>query len=673
MVSLGMQIGHNKVFLRRRVFETLEYLRTRQLSLSAIVIQKHARRYIAQMRYIEAYIAALTLQCFARRIISYRKFNLMLESKAATMIQAQWRRFLAETELIAARLIAHFCQAFVRGVLARRLYSMMRVENHALLIQTCWRRYRHCSVFCDQRKAVVVIQCFWRQRTAIRLIRHLRREARDLGAVAQERDRLKDESLQLRQEVERLRVSQRSGPDQTIAEDDEVARLRREVERLQSALSTQGTPVADVHATPQSVTSKARQGWFFGRGGDSGSVLSTSSFSLPGIKRVFSRSEGNHTSESPTKLSNQSFSQDATSPGMSSNVSLLDAIGDNEVADYQLRSVADTSSVSSPQIYNMTTMPAAATSENFFPLSERRGLDFCRELQRLHDSIRNNDIRSVEQMLMDAPEPHVLVSEADDKGHTALHTAVVAENMRAARILIEQGAIVNTQDNLGQTPLHLAFGAPMTSLLLELGNANPNIPNMDGLCALHLSVQRFDVGSVRYLLKNNAKVDTADNIRWFTALHVAALPDGNRDEVKMKARRMIVDLLCNTTEVKPDVNDQDNEGNTPLHYAVQIETEEACYVINTFLQNGADPRISNNRNQQPLLLLCHNNALRRYNAFQECLHAILFHGANPNQTSDTGCTPLHLSLFHKDIDSAVQLINRAAELHLLWRKVSLFC
>jgi ankyrin repeat protein len=48
---------------------------------------------------------------------------------------------------------------------------------------------------------------------------------------------------------------------------------------------------------------------------------------------------------------------------------------------------------------------------------------------------------------------------------------------------------------------------------------------------------------------------------------------------------------------------------------------------------------------------------------------MLFHGADPNEQSNTGCTPLHLSLYHQDVDSAVQLVNRAAELHLLWKKV----
>jgi len=165
-----------------------------------------------------------------------------------------------------------------------------------------------------------------------------------------------------------------------------------------------------------------------------------------------------------------------------------------------------------------------------------------------------------------------------------------------------------------------------------------------------------------------AKTDTADFIRWFTPLHVAALPDGNRDEVKMKARRMIVEMLCTSSMEKAGLSDQDNEGNTPLHYAVQIETEEACTIISTLLQNGANPKISNARNQQPLMLLCHNNALRRFDGFQECVNSMLYNGADPNHASDTGCTALHLSLYHRDTDCALQLINRGAELHHSWKK-----
>mmetsp|Transcript_42425 Transcript_42425/g.102663 ORF Transcript_42425/g.102663 Transcript_42425/m.102663 type:complete len:1772 (+) Transcript_42425:209-5524(+) len=660
-VELGMQIGNTKVFARRRVYETLEYLRNRQLGKSAIIIQKYGRRHIAQMNYVEMYLASLTLQCFARRIIARRTVNGIRYGRAVTKIQAQWRRFLAETELIAARLIAHFCQAYARGVLARKLYAMMRVENQATVIQTYWRGYRDFSNYEYRKWATVTLQCLWRRKFATKMLESHRREAKNRAAAAQGRDRLKQQTLQQPDKVHLMHETQdTSAPD--MEADDEVTRLKKEVERLQAALTAQGKPEAGSPA--------AGKGWFSKRGAETGSVasLAASSFSLPGIRRVFSRTGGeepinetnNELFETPKKAPNTSVTPDTGSTGMSSSISLLDAIDHNDVADFQLRNVVETQQASSPQ--------AKLPSKDLFPLSERRGLEFCRELQRLHDAIRNGDIRTIEQMLMNASEPHVLINEADGMGHSALHAAVIAENIDAAKMLVEHGAFVNMQDNLGQTALHLAFGAPMTSLLLDFGNANPNIPNIDGLCPLHMSVQRFDVGSVRSLIMKGGNADTADFIRWFTPLHVSALPDGNRDEVKMKARRMIVEMLCTSARAKPSLSDQDNEGNTPLHYAVQIETEEACAVISTFLQNGADPRISNKRNQQPLLLLCHNNALRRFDGFQDCVNAMLYNGANPNHASDTGCTALHLSLYHRDTDSALQLINRGAELHHSWRK-----
>jgi ankyrin repeat protein len=308
------------------------------------------------------------------------------------------------------------------------------------------------------------------------------------------------------------------------------------------------------------------------------------------------------------------------------------------------------------------------------PLVARRGFEFSEELQRFHESIEYNDTRVVNDTLKNSTDPVVLISEAGGNGRNALHVAVASANLKLVRLLIEKGAITNAQDFQGETPLHLADSAPMTKLLLEAGQSNPNIPNIDGICALHLAVQRRDAGSVRNLLKYNAKVDTADNLRWFTPLHIAALPERPEHEstleARMRARSIIVDLLCSGTDAsQPDLNYQDSEGNTPLHYAVQIETADACDAVNALLEKGASPRLSNSLNQQPLLLLCHNKALRMEDVYQECLHSMLFHGADPNEQSNTGCTPLHLSLYHQDVDSAVQLVNRAAELHLLWKKV----
>jgi hypothetical protein len=70
----------------------------------------------------------------------------------------------------------------------------------------------------------VIIQCFWRQKAATAELKTLRREARDLGTVAAERDRFKEESLRLRKEVETLRRSKLS--QQQVDRGEELEWLR---------------------------------------------------------------------------------------------------------------------------------------------------------------------------------------------------------------------------------------------------------------------------------------------------------------------------------------------------------------------------------------------------------------------------------------------------------------
>jgi ankyrin repeat protein len=685
-----MQMGHTKVFLRRRVFEALEFLRNIKLGLSAIVVQSHVRRLLAQLYFYDSLYAVVTLQCFVRQKAAKRRYIELARRNSAVKIQCAWRRFMAETEIFAARLIAYFCQTYRRGAIARELCSILRVEHQSLVLQRCWRRHHWESYFTRLRKATVFAQCLWRQKVAIRVVKYLRREAKDVGKITAERDRFKEESTRLKKEVERLK---RSKQGHTDPDEDEVERLRKEVERLQTVLAqTQGLPVSsiDIAATPE--TSKSSTKWsfsgVFGKKDETGSQVSTGSFSpMPTIKRaLFIGDRENDTPENPAGLKQRLAEVTPTPsrsrtfyPGVpSSSLSLLDT-------EEKMRPMDDT----------MCTVPTASTTmgsgnksvpnpndslDNFdlnpAPVSERRGQEFSKELHHLHDVVLANNLQLVKDILRQSDEHHVLINEVGTNGRTALHAAVLSSNFKISRILIENGAIVNTQDFDGDTPLHLAEGAPMTTLLLEEGKANPNIPNIDGICALHIAVQRRDAGSVRMLLQHGAKVDTADNEKWLTPLHMAALPDKTDqveiEDARMRARTIIANLLCSgNSGSNPVLNDQDHEGNSPLHYAAQIETPEACDVLSIFLEKGADPRLSNSRNQHPLLLLCHNHALRKHDVFQDCLHSMLFHGADPNKQSMTGCTALHLSLYHRDIDSAIQLVNRGAELHLVWKKVSL--
>lgn len=704
-----MQLGHSKVFLRRQVFEALEFLRNKRLGKSAIIIQKHVRRFISQLFYYDAIMAAVILQSFTRQIIATRTVMQLRQDRAATKIQTIFRKFLAETGFMAVKLIAHFCQSHRRGSIARQLFAIMRVEKQALVIQRSWRRYNYQSGYRKKHIASIAIQCCWRQRQARSIVRALRRKARDLDAIAAERDRFKEEATKLKKEVDMLRRS-RAHPSHFAIEEEvdsirgnsvhwtshhdvgtpsvhesEVEQLRMEVQRLQAALAKQSqilNSVGGLDKPPESVIVRKTATWslFGNRKDDAASQASSlgNTFSpqatigqeqLRSAKLEWTYDSPNQKLDIRGEATPLSWPSNGFNPGMSSSsVSLLDAERHTEIADYQLQSTMNVGDVGTP-IYAASTMPPAPPriEDDPFPLEERRGVEFTEEFRWLHQTISDHDYRQVCKILSSAAESHVLVNEISEHGRTALHIAVESDDIDITKLLIDNGAIVNAQDPNGDTPLHLSKSPAMTSFLLDIGRANPNIPNIDGICALHLAVQRRDVVSVRILLKHYAKVDAADNVRWLTPLHLATMPDTG-DVVGGSGRAVITKLLCSVDD--PDLNYQDSEGNTPLHYAVQMESGDAGAVINTLLEKGASPHIANSRNQEPLLLLCHNLSLRKEDIYQECLHSMLYHGANPNQQSSTGATPLHLSLYHKDIDSAVQLVSRAAELHLLWRKVN---
>jgi len=294
------------------------------------------------------------------------------------------------------------------------------------------------------------------------------------------------------------------------------------------------------------------------------------------------------------------------------------------------------------------------------------------EVRYLHNAIRQCNPKLVHQILDQTGNTCGLVNLGNQQGKTALHVAAQTRKLPLAilALLLEHGAVVNAQDADGETPLHLSESTSMIKMLLDKGRANPNIPNVDGICALHLAVQRRDADTVQALLRHNARVDTADHVRWMNPLHLIVLPARVKLEVNGVWLR-IANMLCTQFgQHKPDLDFQDREGNTPLHYAVQLETGEAFSLTRIFLEKGADPNMKNERNQSPLHLLCHNQELRRLDTFHDIVQSMLAHGACPNATSLTGCTPLHLAIFHHDLETAVLLIKADATLHLPWKKVS---
>lgn len=47
---------------------------------------------------------------------------------------------------------------------------------------------------------------------------------------------------------------------------------------------------------------------------------------------------------------------------------------------------------------------------------------------------------------------------------------------------------------------------------------------------------------------------------------------------------------------------------------------------------------------------------------------MLAKGADPNKTSLSGCTALHLALYHQDVDAAALLVRHGAQVNMQWKK-----
>ena len=209
VADLGIQLGLTKVFLRRQAFDSLEILRGLRLEAASIKIQSVARMFIAHSRFEECLVAAILIQRLARRVKAVRYFHQLQRNHAATRIQRAWRVYIAMYRLFAARTVAQWCQCAYRGSKGREEFAFVLLEHVATIVQKNWRRFVAFQRFQIACWVVIRLQCQWRSIKAKQELKRLRFEARDLSAIAAERDRFREEAMRLRQELERKEAKQR--------------------------------------------------------------------------------------------------------------------------------------------------------------------------------------------------------------------------------------------------------------------------------------------------------------------------------------------------------------------------------------------------------------------------------------------------------------------------------
>jgi ankyrin repeat protein/tetratricopeptide (TPR) repeat protein len=168
-----------------------------------------------------------------------------------------------------------------------------------------------------------------------------------------------------------------------------------------------------------------------------------------------------------------------------------------------------------------------------------------------------------------------LVNQRDSRLSTPLHVAAQKSNIEMVKMLLENSADVNAQDDLGRTPLHRSispFGANLhlVDLLLQHG-ANPNIQDNDGNPAISHAIDGKKLDLVKKLVAGGYSINKTLKNRT-TVLHQAA----ERGDI-----RLIAFLIERGAYVKA----KDIFGITPLHIAAVYGHKDA---VGLLIAKGAD-------------------------------------------------------------------------------------
>ena len=230
------------------------------------------------------------------------------------------------------------------------------------------------------------------------------------------------------------------------------------------------------------------------------------------------------------------------------------------------------------------------------------------------------------------------ISAKDSNGSTPLHQAARNHDPAVAALLLDRGADLAAQDEWDGTPLHLAAernsNPEVAALLLDRGaDINARGPTGWGYTPLLLAAEHNREPAVTaLLLDRGADADAADLVWGAGPLHHAALSNGPE----------VVSLFV---EHGAGVNDRDERGRTPLHYAVTNHLYDRAgspgetnwvgpVIVALLLERGADPNARDNEGRTPL-----------QPAFGETLAEsvalLLERGVDINAKDEWGNTALH--------------------------------
>ncbi|XP_030626048.1 ankyrin repeat domain-containing protein 55 [Chanos chanos] len=188
------------------------------------------------------------------------------------------------------------------------------------------------------------------------------------------------------------------------------------------------------------------------------------------------------------------------------------------------------------------------------------------DLSVVYQAAANGDVNTLTATIREDPS---ILECCDSEGSTPLMHAVSGRQVDTVKLLLKMGASINTQDACGRTSLSLAtyLGWLEGCVCLVRNGAKQNIPDKNGRLPLHAATAETDFRLMAVLLQQSSlcEINHQDN-EGMTALHWASFH--NRPEHV----RALLEKGADPTLVDKDFK-------TALHWAVQSGSRFMCSLI----------------------------------------------------------------------------------------------
>jgi ankyrin repeat protein len=236
-----------------------------------------------------------------------------------------------------------------------------------------------------------------------------------------------------------------------------------------------------------------------------------------------------------------------------------------------------------------------------------------------------------------------VTNDSNDVQTLELIEAVKSNQLDAIRRLVEAGANVNCRTSRGAPLLWLAPSMECLQLLVQLGaDVNARHRMSHTLLDSEATSVPADINRIRFLLENGADPNLRDD-RGSCPLIEAA----------MSKNYEVVDLLL---EMGADINAQENNGKTALHYSLFGSPLSAKQLID----RGANLELCEQDGDTPLILAVKVPEMSDI----DLVGALLERGANPNATGRPDkIRPVHVAAYLGHTELVRKLVSFGADIN----------